>query len=144
MCKQTYTFYCLQFNILNQNSTLFEVMFKPLCYYSRLFNFLLPQISEVKTFPWTEGTEQEEKGMTEDVMVGWHHWLDGPEFEQTPGVGMDREAWRAVVHGVAKSQTGLSNWTELNWPISTYLCMYVSSIFGSIYLCVTIYPYSHL
>ena len=28
---------------------------------------------------------QEEKGMTEDEMVGWHHWLDGHEFEQTPG-----------------------------------------------------------
>ena len=30
---------------------------------------------------------QEEKGMTEDEMVGWHHWLDGREFEQTPGNG---------------------------------------------------------
>ena len=28
--------------------------------------------------------EQEEKGMTEDEMVGWHHWLDGHEFKQTP------------------------------------------------------------
>ena len=28
---------------------------------------------------------------------------------------MDREAWRAMVHGVAKSQTQLSNWNELNW-----------------------------
>ena len=28
---------------------------------------------------------QKEKGMTEDEMVGWHHWLDGHEFEQTPG-----------------------------------------------------------
>ena len=30
---------------------------------------------------------QEEKGMTEDEMVGWFHWLDGHEFEQTPGNG---------------------------------------------------------
>ena len=29
---------------------------------------------------------QEEKGMTEDEMVGWHHWVDGHEFEQAPGV----------------------------------------------------------
>ena len=30
---------------------------------------------------------QEEKGMTEDEMAGWHHWLDGRKSEQTPGVG---------------------------------------------------------
>ena len=30
---------------------------------------------------------QEERGMTEDEMVGWHHWLDGHDFEQAPGVG---------------------------------------------------------
>ena len=30
---------------------------------------------------------QEEKGMTEDEMVGWHHWLNGHEFEYAPGVG---------------------------------------------------------
>ena len=30
---------------------------------------------------------QEEKGTTEDEMVGWHHWLEGLEFEQAPGVG---------------------------------------------------------
>ena len=40
--------------------------------------------------------------MTEDEMVGWHHQLNGHEFEQALGVG-DREAWRAAVHGVAKS-----------------------------------------
>ena len=28
---------------------------------------------------------------------------------------MDREAWRATIHGVAKSRTQLSDWTELNW-----------------------------
>ena len=50
---------------------------------------------------------QEEKGMTEDEMVGWHHWLNGHKFEQTPGIGDGQEAWRAAVHWVAKSQTQL-------------------------------------
>ena len=40
-------------------------------------------------------------------MVGWHHWLNGHEFEQAPETG-DWEAWRAAVHGVAKRQTILS------------------------------------
>ena len=58
---------------------------------------------------------QEEKGMTEDEMVEWHHQLDGHEFGYTLGGLMDREAWRAVAYGVAKSRTQLSDWTELNW-----------------------------
>ena len=33
---------------------------------------------------------------------------------------MDREAWHAAIHGVSKSRTGLSNWTELNWGIANY------------------------
>ena len=33
---------------------------------------------------------------------------------------MDRDAWRAVIHGVAKSQTQLSDWTKLNWGSSTH------------------------
>ena len=50
--------------------------------------------------------------MTEDEMVGWHHQLDRHEFEQAPELVIDREAWRVAVHGVAKSWTRLSNWTE--------------------------------
>ena len=57
---------------------------------------------------------QEKKGMIEGEMVGWHHQIDGHEFEQALGVG-DREAWRAAVHGVTKSWTWLSDWTELNY-----------------------------
>ena len=45
--------------------------------------------------------------MTKDEMVGWHHRLDGHEFEQPPV--MDREVGHAAVHGVAKSQTRLSD-----------------------------------
>ena len=52
--------------------------------------------------------EQEEKGTTEDEMAGWHHPLDGHEFEWTLGVGDGQGGLRAVIHGVAKSQTQLS------------------------------------
>ena len=56
---------------------------------------------------------QEEKGMTENELVGWHHWLCGHEFEQALGVG-DGQGRRAVVHGVTKlDMTEWLNWTEL-------------------------------
>ena len=42
--------------------------------------------------------------MTEDEMVGWHHRLNGHDFEQTLETVEDREAWRAAVHGVTKGQ----------------------------------------
>ena len=57
--------------------------------------------------------KQEEKGTIKDEMVGWHHWLDGHEFEQVWDLVMAREAWCAAVHGVRKSWTQLSDWTEL-------------------------------
>ena len=40
-------------------------------------------------------------------MVGWHHWLNGHEFEQTLGDGEGQGSWCSAVHGVAKSQTWL-------------------------------------
>ena len=61
--------------------------------------------------------EQEEKGMTEDEMVGWHHQLKGHGFGWLQKLVMDRDAWRVMVHGVARSWTWLSDWTELNGPL---------------------------
>ena len=52
---------------------------------------------------------QEEKGMTEDEMAGWHHQLDDVRLSELRELVMDREAWRAVIHGVAKSRTRLSD-----------------------------------
>ena len=56
---------------------------------------------------------QEEKRTTEDELAGWHHRLDGCEFEWLWELVMDREAWWAVIHGVTKHQTRLSDWTKL-------------------------------
>ena len=42
-------------------------------------------------------------------MAGWHHRLDGQELGELQELVMDREAWHAAIHGVAKSRTCLSD-----------------------------------
>ena len=54
---------------------------------------------------------QEEKGKTEDEMVGWHHWLNGHEFEQASGVG-DGQGSLAYCSPWGRKD---SDTTELNW-----------------------------
>jgi len=53
-----------------------------------------------------EDWRQEEKGVREDEMVGWHHWLNGHEFEQTLG---DSEGWGSLARcspwGLKESDT---------------------------------------
>ena len=62
-----------------------------------------------------EDWRQEEKGMTEDEMVGWHHWLDGHEFEQALGVGDGQGSLTCCSPWGHKEldTTEQLNWTEL-------------------------------
>ena len=61
---------------------------------------------------------------------GWQRmrWLDGitdlmdMNLNELRELVMDSEAWHAVIHGITKSQTRLSDWTELNW---IFHCVYV-------------------
>ena len=68
---------------------------------------------EASLFPTFCGISLLDKGMTEDEMAGWYHWLNGYELSKFQEMVKDREAWRAAVHVVTKSQTRLSNGTSL-------------------------------
>ena len=65
---------------------------------------------------------QEEKGTTEDEMTGWHHWLDGHEFELTPGV-VDEQGGLECCNSWDCKESDMTEWlkwTELNAPTNAH------------------------
>ena len=68
--------------------------------------------------------KQEEKRMTEDKMVGWHHWLDGHDFESAPGAGDGQggQVYRSPCAHEVSDMTEQLSWTELNWCLPLLHC----------------------
>ena len=65
---------------------------------------------------------QEEKGTTEDEMVGWHHWLSGPKFEYTLGIGDGQGCLACCSPWGCKEldMTERLNWTEMGYAQGLY------------------------
>ena len=76
-----------------------KLMLQYFCHLMRRANSLEKDLDAAKDWG------QKEKREAEDEMVGWHHQLNGHEVGKLWEFLLDRETWRAVVHGVAKSQT---------------------------------------
>ena len=76
------------------------------------------------------------RGTTENEIIVWHHWLNGPEFGWTPGVGDGLGGLVVAVHGVAKSWTWLSDWTGLNWTEMPYIRLLSRSALSLWHRCI--------
>ena len=74
----------------------------------------------------------EEKGTTEEEMIGWHHWLNGHGFEPTPGIVKDRQAWCAAVYESQKCQTQLSDWTTTSMVVWSLVFKEISIPFSTV------------
>ena len=74
---------------------------------------------------------QEKKGTTKDEMVEWHHWLDGHEFEQAPGIG-DGQGSLACCSPWGRKELDTTEW--LNWGSQNIVFQsYLDEIFTSLF-----------
>ena len=80
---------------------------------------------------------QEEKGTTEDEMVGWHHRLNGHEFEKTPGIG-DGQGGLACCSPWGQKDLDMTE--RLNW---TEICLLRAKLLSHVRLCATLWTVAH-
>ena len=86
------------------------------------FGHLMGRVDSLEKTDAGRDWGKEEKGTTEDEMAGWHHWLNGHEFEWTPGVGDGQEGLACCISWGRKESdtTERLNWTELNIKNTDY------------------------
>ena len=75
----------------------------------QLFGHLMRRVDSLEKTDAGRDWGQEEKGTKEYEMAGCHHRLSGLNLSELQELVMDREAWRAAIHGVAKIRTRLSD-----------------------------------
>ena len=88
------------------------------------FGHLMQRVDSLEKTNAGRDWRQEEKGKTEEEMAGWHHWLDGREFEWTPGVG-DGQGGLACCDSWCLKELDMTEpliWSDLN----TYLNFFPS------------------
>ena len=72
---------------------------------------------------------QKEKGMTEDEMVGWHHWLNWHEFESAPGAN-DRQGSVACCSPWGRKESGMTE--QLNWEDNCFTMLYWYLLYNNV------------
>ena len=113
---------------ISPGCSLERLMLKLKCQY---FGYLMWRTDPLEKTLMLGKTEGRRRRTTEDEMVGWHHRLDGHEFEQALGDSDGQGGLACCSPWVTKSQTRLSNWTELNgnWNGSENFDMMVSTLY---------------
>ena len=76
------------------------------------FGHLMQRTDSLEKTDAGQDCRQEEKGTTDDEMVGWHHWFNGHELGKLWEMVRDRETWHAAVHGVA------GHGVDTNWQLN--------------------------
>ena len=88
------------------------------------FGHLMQRTDSLEKTDAGEDWKQEEKGMTEDEMVGWHHWLNGHEFDQAPGIG---DGQGSLAYCSPWGHKELDTTEQLNWLYQIGKDLFLSS-----------------